>query len=81
LIDDSTIDWDIIKCSESKETERVNVPVLYRSFKDAEETCNKFVYGSMTGNFKVNHYKEVYVLDYHNINKQPHSTSTYKKRK
>lgn len=56
LIDDSRIEWDGIKCSEFKETERVNVPVLHRSFTEAQETCNKFVYGSMTGNFKVNQY-------------------------
>ena len=54
LIEETTIDWEGINCSVSKKTETVNIAALYKEFSDAEEACNKFVYGSMTANFQVN---------------------------
>ena len=52
LINETSMDWENLKCTESRK-DRVNIPVLYRTFKEAEDACNKLFIGSMTGNFQV----------------------------
>lgn len=52
LIKETSMDWEILKCTESR-TDRVNIPVPYRTFQEAEDACNKLYYGSMTSNFQV----------------------------